>query len=501
MALLWSDRGEVQARASLRQVLTGLRKDLGEDAMAALRITDDAVSLDPDRVVVEKANPGDELLAGFHLHDPAFEEWLRDERLRLEEETAPGGQSAPLTLPDKPSVAVLPFVNLSGDPEQEYFSDGITEDIITELSRFRSLFVIARNSSFAYKGRNVKIQEISKDLGVHYLAEGSVRKAGKRVRVTAQLIDGITGSHLWAERYDRDLEDIFAVQDDVAQTIAATVMGRLEGEGAARAKRKPTDNLNAYDCLMRGREHLYLFTPEDNPLARKMFEKAIALAPKYASAHAGLAETYWCDWFSGWTSDPEITFERFAQSAERSLALDDTDNRVHIEMGEVYLGRRQYDLAKHHFDKAVALNPSDSDARMHLGFYAIHVGNHDNAIIRIREATRLNPFGRYGYALGMALYLSGRYDEAIAAFKTVRARFSHIHAWLAASYAQKGKCDDAQQSVARFEMIVRSDMPIASERTSRDWSEFFAERFPFERPSDLDHLFDGLRKAGLLGQP
>jgi TolB-like protein len=203
MALLWSDRGEAQARASLRQALTGLRKDLGEEAMAALRITDDAVSLDPDRVVVENANPGNELLAGFHLHDPAFEEWLRNERLRLEDEMAPGGQSSPSALPDKPSIAVLPFTNMSGDAEQDYFADGITEDIITGLSRFRDLFVIARNSSFTYKGRSVKVQDIGAELGVRYVVEGSVRKAGNRVRITAQLVDVVTGNHLWAERYSR----------------------------------------------------------------------------------------------------------------------------------------------------------------------------------------------------------------------------------------------------------------------------------------------------------
>ncbi len=184
MALLWSDRGEAQARASLRQVLTGLRKDLGEEAMAALNITDDAVSLDPDRVMVAAASAGDELLAGFHLHDPAFEEWLRDERLRLEDTAAPGTQPAGPSRPDKPSIAVLPFVNMSGDPEQEYFSDGITEDVIARLSRFRSLFVIGNTSSLVYKGQTPKVQDVGRELGVAYVAQGNVRKTGNTVRIT-----------------------------------------------------------------------------------------------------------------------------------------------------------------------------------------------------------------------------------------------------------------------------------------------------------------------------
>ena len=216
MALLWSDRAEAQARASLRQVLFGLKKELDGEVLAALRICDDAVSLDPDLVVVEERKDDSELLAGFHLHDPAFEDWLRDERLKAEDAMPTGGQPDTSRLSDKPSIAILPFTNMSGDPEQEYFSDGITEDIITELSRFESLFVIARNSSFAFKGETMDASEFGDSLGVQFIVQGSVRKAGDRLRISVQLIDAETGNHLWVDRYDRSIEDIFAVQDEVA---------------------------------------------------------------------------------------------------------------------------------------------------------------------------------------------------------------------------------------------------------------------------------------------
>ncbi len=616
VALLWSDRGEQQARSSLRQSLSELRKALGDADPSPLIAGREAVSLDANAVEVDvtaferliaDGSPAaleqavdiyqGDLLDGIGVHDPAFEDWLRDERQRLHERAcealsrlldhqaaaqdtegaittarrllaldllqepvhralmrlyaqkgdramalrqyqacrdvlgaelgiepeaeterfveeiragAPGaGEEAEptasgepssvdaLPLPDKPSLAVLPFVNMSGDPEQEYFSDGITEDIITELSHVPTLFVTARNSSFAYKGQSVNVQQIGRELGVHYVTEGSVRKAGNRVRITAQLVDAVTGNHLWAQRYDRNLEDIFAVQDEVAQTIVATLIGRLEDVGAKRAKRKSTNNLKAYDYLMQGRKHLYVFSREDNLKAREMFERAVTLDPDYAAAHAGLAETYWVDWWTGWDKDPDLCFERFAELAKRSVALDDTDNRTHIEMGELHLCRHQYEEAKFHFEKAVALNPSDSDARMHLGYFAIHVGNHEEAIGRVNEAIRLNPFGRYGYVLGMALYLASRYDDAIAALKTVRAQFPHVHAWLAASYAQAGNDREAQGAVTAFTKVARSEMTMASAQIPSNWSEFFAQRFPFKRQEDLKHLLDGLHKAGL----
>ena len=273
MALLWSDRGEAQARASLRQVLVGLRKDLGEEAVAAMIVTNEAVALNPDKVTVEAEVAGEELLAGFHLHDPAFEDWLRDERLRHEDVAMLAPQPSGLPLPDKPSIAVLPFSNMSGDPEQEYFADGITEDIITVLTRFRSLFVIARNTSFHYKHRSPKVQDVARELGVTHVVEGSVRTAGKRIRITVQLVEADTGHHVWAERYDRELDDIFDVQDEITKKVATELNVRLARGEEARVWSRGTTNIEAWEKIIRAfpltDDHVKEHNAEAQRLARE----------------------------------------------------------------------------------------------------------------------------------------------------------------------------------------------------------------------------------------
>jgi TolB-like protein len=324
MALLWSDRGEAQARASLRQVLTGLRKDLGAQAMTALNIADDAVSLDPDKVMVEGIKAGEELLAGFHLHDPAFEEWLRDERLRLEDTPKPGDRPDRLSLHDKPSVAVLPFTNMSGDPEQEYFSDGITEDIIAELSRFRELTVIARHSCFYYKDKSSKVREIGEELGVQYVVEGSVLRSGERVRVTVQLIEVANEAHIWAERYERNLGDVLTVQDEVTRAIVSMLAGRVIAQSQTRAAHLAARNCHAYDYVLRG-EAIISETSDSNNRARDMYARALALDPECARAHAGLAGTLLLDWTSGWGDSPDKAFDVALVAAKNALMLDDTD--------------------------------------------------------------------------------------------------------------------------------------------------------------------------------
>jgi TolB-like protein/Tfp pilus assembly protein PilF len=488
MALLWSDRGETQARASLRQVLTGLRKDLGEEAMAALRITDDAVSLDPDRVVVENANPGDELLSGFHLHDPAFEEWLRDERLRLEEEAAPGGQSTPPALPDKPSIAVLPFVNLSGDPEQEYFSDGITEDIITELSRFRSLFVIARNSSFHYKGQSPKVQDIGHELGVGYVVEGSVRKAGNRVRITAQLVDAATGNHIWAERYDRELEDIFAVQDEVTRTIVGTLVGRLEDAGAQIARRKPTENMTAYDYVLRGEWHGTHDFGDPNALA--MFEKAIAADPRCARAYAGAAEYHsYSVWAHGIPSEDAYPLSR--SFIEQALVLDENDPRIQAWAAETYIEVGEHDLARRHVERAIALNPNDAPIMWGCGLVLAYLGDHNEALQWHQKALRVDPHFADGFREPMfdTNYLARRYDEAIALFCGWPSPPWHMYAELAAAYAQLDQMDEAREALERY---YRS-MPEGIDRTQG----LHHHVNMCARQEDRDHWLGGYRKAGL----
>jgi adenylate cyclase len=497
MALLWSDRGEAQARASLRQVLTGLRKELGEEAKAALNITDDAISLDPDNVIVANNKAGEELLAGFHLHDPAFEDWLRDERLRLEGTVTSGDQPAGPSLPDKPSIAVLPFTNMSGDPEQEYFSDGITEDIITGLSRFRELFVIARNSSFTYKGRPMKVQDIGEKLGVRYVVEGSVRKAGNRVRITAQLVDVATGNHLWAERYDREMEDVFAIQDEVTETVVATLAGRLGDLGVDYAKRKSTHSLTAFDYVLHARQLIYRYKRESILEARELLEKAIALDPEYAIAHAWLSEAYWAEWLGGWTTNAHASFEQSAHAAAQALALDDTDPQVRIQMGQICLNRRQYDEARFHFDKALSLNPNEPNALMMKSYYSTCVGDPERAVAQINEAIRVDPLGHYGFMEGIAHYTARNYDQAITAFKIVRGEAQSGRAWLAACHAQCGNLRDARAAATEFVARTTKAMADMSVRPPESWREFFAERHPYKHQEDMDHLLDGLTKAGL----
>ena len=500
MALLWSDRGETQARASLRQVLTGLRKDLSKEAMAALCITDDAISLDPDRVVVEKANPGGELLAGFHLHDPAFEDWLRDERLRLEDGPAPGGQAAPPALPDKPFVAVLPFVNLSDDPAQEYFSDGITEDIITELSRFRSLFVIARNSSFHYKGQSPKVQDIGHELGVGYVVEGSVRKAGNRVRITAQLIDAATGNHIWAERYDRELDDIFAVQDEVASMIVSTLAGHLEKIDRGRAARKNSQDLVAYDCLLLGDQCLHQGSQDDILRARQMFRRAIDLEPDSARAHTGLARSYIVELWSGWTTAPEEAAEQAFALAKKAVALDELDGRARINLAAAYyLVKSNFELAEIQFDMALELNPNDADGYCLKGWCCVLAGQGEQAMVCSETSIRLNPFdvNDCRESQFVVAYIARRYQEAVRALGGISDPGCEVSAMLAACYAQQDRDSEARQAMASFMERASKEIGNCPGEDPAAWRRYWARLFPFKEASHLDQLLDGFRKAGL----
>ncbi len=402
-----------------------------------------------------------------------------------------------LVLRDKPSIAVLPFTNMSGDPEQEYFSDGITEDIITELSRFHDLSVIARNSSFTFKGKSVAISEVGSKLGVQYVVEGSVRKAGNRVRITAQLVDVATSDHIWADRYDRELEDIFVVQDEVVRTVTATLIGRVERVRRDRAKYKPTSNLEAYDCLLRGREHFFRWTPADHPMAREMFEKAITLDPNYAAAYVGLAETHFQGWAAGWSEAPDRSFAGFCENAEKSVALDETDSRTLAVLGVAYLFRREFDQAHAHLDRALRLNPIDTRTLAHMARYDILVGEPERGIQRVNEASRIDPFGKFGWYLGQAYYVARRYDEAISAFKSIRNPIALIHAWIAASYAQAGQEAEAKQAAQECVSAKEAELGVRVE--SHNWLEFLIQRWPFKHEEDSEHLREGLRKAGLSG--
>src|SRR5262249_27333570 len=333
-----------------------------------------------------------------------------------EQGNAPTGHHGTLAAPNvalnKPSIAVLPFVNMSSDPEQQYFSDGITEDLITQLSRFRELLVISKNSSFVFKGRAVNVAEIAGKLGVHFVVEGSIRKIGGSVRVTVQLIDARQDVHVWAERYDRKLEDIFDVQDEVVRTIAATLVGRLEQAALERAKNRPSGDLRAYEHYLRALKHFVAWTPQDNRKAAELLEAAVKTDPNYAAAYAGLAEALFRDWLNGWSIDPQRDFTAFQEAAARSVQLDDEDSRTHVAFGIASLYHGQPHRARFHLDRAVQLNPSNAHALVYLSRLELFAGNPQAATDRVRDALRLNPFGKYGWYLGQVHYAAKRYGEA-----------------------------------------------------------------------------------------
>ena len=392
---------------------------------------------------------------------------------------------APVAEPERPSVAVLPFDDPGADPEQAYFSDGITEDLITELSRFRDLRVLARHSSFSLRGQALDAGEIGRRLGVRYLLEGSVRKVGARVRVTAQLIEAASGTQLWAERYDRALGDIFAVQDEVVGTIAATLPGRIDAAGVERAKRKPTTDLAAYDCVLRGRERFAARGAGTNAAARAFFERAIALDPDYALAHAFLALVLFDD---DWGDRVAAVHARCLDLARRGVALDPSDSRCHRILAMVLLWRREFDLADLHSERAVSLNPNDAHSAAYRADILNYLGRADEAVTSIRRAIGLNPYhpGWYWNFLGRSLHAAGRYAEAVTAFERFEQPGLPPLVRLAACHAMLGQLDQAGRCVAR----VLAEKPDFASST-------WVATMPYRHEADRQRLLKELLAAGL----
>jgi adenylate cyclase len=393
-----------------------------------------------------------------------------------------GAQGA-LPLPDKPSIAVLPFTNMSEVPDQEYFADGITEDIITELSRFRDLFVIARNSSFSYKGRSVKVQDIGADLGVAFVVEGSVRKASGRVRVTAQLVEAATGNHVWAERYDRDLEDIFAIQDQVTQAIVTALTRRLETTDIDRAMRGHPQNLAGYDLYLRGRHIADRFSRKDIAEARKFLKRATELDPEFARAQSyfawlTLAETWW-QLDAGAELDEALTIAR------RAVELDRKDSLCHSILGIVHLFRLEFEQAEACMAQAEALNPNDYWEGMLRCHILCHLGRAEEALASIRKMERYEPFPPNWLwdTLGITLYDLGRFDEAASAFQRMPNLNYWNHAYLAAAYGQVGQMDKAQKHLNQYQEMCPFD-PMQFDTVHKN-------------SSDQELWLEGLRKAGL----
>jgi adenylate cyclase len=397
---------------------------------------------------------------------------------------------AALPLPDKPSLVVLPFDNMSEDPKQDYFSDGITEDLTTALSQISSLFVIARNSAFTYKGKAVKVQDVGKELGVQYVLEGSVRKANDQVRITAQLIDAATDSHLWAERYDRPLQDIFALQDEIVQKIVTTLKLQLTLREQGILVRKRTENLEAYDYFLRGLESLNRTSQETNAQAQQLFEKAIALDPQYAEAYARLSRTLSSVWVYQWSQDPQ-TLERAFVLAQQAVALDDSLPEAHEVLAYGYLYKRQHEQAIAAAKRAITLGPNEAEGTGWLGLILNFAGRPEEAIGLIEKAMRLNPRYPYTYLswLGMAYRLAGRYDEAIVTLQSATIRnpnFPPPHLHLAVSYSELGRDAEAQAEVAE---LLRVSPKFSLEGSRRV--------MPFKDPADTERYLAALRKAGL----
>ena len=407
---------------------------------------------------------------------------------RLTTAAAAPASAEPLALPDKPSIAVLPFVNMSGDAEQEYFSDGITEDIITELTRFGELFVIARNSSFSYKGKSVKVQEIGRDLGVAYVVEGSVRKAGNRVRITAQLVEAETGNHVWAERYDRDLEDIFAVQDEITRAIVSILPVRLHGALIESGHRKPTQNLTAYDYFLRGR-WVYTQSSGEDRSALDLLAKAVEIDPRCAQAYACMAEVYAYSVFTLWPMDEDpIPLAR--TNIKRALAVGEGDSFVHAIAAHVYIICGDHDLARSHVERAVAINPNDIWARHAYGIILTYCGEPSDGAKWMVETQRLDPHPP-DFLLEMLAecrYLLGEYEALIEIYTRWQNPPLHMYTQLAAAYAQLDRMDESR---AAFETYQRLRPPDA------DFAYYLAAHMRLcKRQEDADHWLEGYRKAG-----
>ena len=410
-----------------------------------------------------------------------------------------GGDSEVLSasVDDAPSIAVLPFANMSDDPEQEYFSDGITEDIITELSHHRDLFVSARNSSFSFRGQSQDVIDVANKLNVRYVLEGSIRKSGNRIRVTAQLIDTSTGRHIWADRYDRDLEDIFAVQDEVVHIISATLVGRVEQAGHEVARRKPPSSLKAYDCVVHGQSFFYKWTPTDNRKALSLFERAIAIDPEYAPAYARLGEAHHREWLNAWSTCPGKSFAALFDYASNAVELDENDSRTHTSLGLAHLFRGDHDLGRYHFERALSLNPSDTDALVHLARCEALAGNPAIGVEKLTEATRFNPLAKYQWYAGQIHYVARQYPQAIKALASLSSPNLLVHAFLAAAQGQNGDEAQARRAASLFVSTAQTLSKASGVPTPKSWIEFVTARYPFKQPEDAEHLAGGLRMAGL----
>jgi adenylate cyclase len=397
-------------------------------------------------------------------------------------------------LPDKPSIAVLPFVNMSDDPKQEFFCDGITDFIITALSKVPRMFVIARNSTFVYKGKPVKVKQVSEDLGVRYVLEGSFQRSGDRVRITVQLIDALTGDHLWTERFDRELKDIFALQDEIAMKILTAIQVKLTTGQLSLGSGKHYRGKQGLDCylkILEGSGYVDRQNIEDNNLARQIAAEVIGMCPEIPMAYQLMAWVYIIDYWLGTSESPREFTEKGIEMIQKAIALDDTLAEAHAILSHLYTQKREYDKSIAEGERAVALNPNSATA---IAFYAVSLQfacRPEEAIPFFQKAIRLNPYGPIFYYrnLGGVLWMTGRYEEAVSAFKKVIQRSPNhitVHLGLAATYIMMNREKEARAEAAE---ILRIDPSFSLDR--------FAKVYPYKDQSVTDNLINACRKAGL----
>ncbi len=475
MALLWSDRSEAQARGSLRQLLSALRKELDEDV---LEIDNHAVTLKSSGIDIAKPD-GNTLLAGFSLKDEAFEEWLRDERLRLTDASTPAAPQVEEL--DDPTVAVLPFTNMSNDPEQDFFSDGIAQDIITEISRFRDLYVIAPRSSFQFKGTTMSAEEIGKELEADYILEGSVRRAGNRVRITAQLIDVEEDTQVWGARYDRDLEDVFAIQEEVAREVATAVPGKIDLLTHAWMNEQKNPNPTAYEYLLKA-ENLLLqeYGAQD---AMAYLQKAIEADDTAARAYANLASLYSYRVFEPFTPFEESR-DQVRELAEKALRCDSNDPVVLILVCNAYLNIGDHAMSQRCLDSALRLNPHHYSVLLFGAHASAWLGHPQNAQDLLERYFRHIPKTNHsdGEIAFEVYFMAERFEDAISALSQWSELSLGNYADMAAALGQAGRVEEAHKMKARFEeeapdgygfadYYVTMDRVAQNEREKSLWHE------------------------------
>ena len=417
-----------------------------------------------------------------------------DVYFRLPDVKGVPGLTKDFPLPEGPTIAVLPFVNMSGDPEQEYFSDGLTENIIAALSGDGRLLVIARNSTFSYKEKSVKVQDVARELGAQYVVEGSVQKTTDRVRITVQLIDANTGHHVWADSYDRELKDIFSVQDEITMTIMIGVGMRLvDGYQYGEKLIPPSGSLEVFKKSLKAIGYFWRINREDNILARQELEEAIALDPEYAGLYSVLAMTHLMDLYLQSSDSPEISFAQASKNIKKALALDGEDYAAHLTLSQLYQLRKEHDKAISALERAIALNANGAEAYAQLGSLLSNIGRAEEGIKLIKKAIRLNPIppDHYVIYIGAAYLALGRYEDAIEVYKALLKRspnnmFAHID--LTATYSAAGRQKEARQQA---EELLELDPTFSLNKYEKTVSPLFSEE------AELEKYITNLRNAGL----